>query len=86
MLKWVFERINGESDANRTPIGYLPTVDALDVTGLDVAASDLDTLLSVDRPGWQHAVPQIREHYATFGDRLPPQLAKSLDALERSLG
>lgn len=85
VLKWVFERVNGKSEADKTPIGYLPTNGALDVSDLEVSASDLDSLLSVDRQGWRDAVPQIREHYATFGDRLPQQLADSLDALERSL-
>ena len=85
VLKWVFERITGAADADKTPIGYLPTASALDLQGLDVAAGDMETLLSVDRQGWRDAVPQIREHYAAFGDRLPTQLAESLDALERSL-
>jgi phosphoenolpyruvate carboxykinase (GTP) len=85
VLKWVFERVNGGAKADETPIGYLPTVDALDVTGLNVSASDLDALLSVDRQGWRDAMPQIHEHYAAFGNRLPQQLTGSLDALERSL-
>lgn len=85
VLKWVFERVNGKSDADRTPIGYLPTVDALDITDLEVSASDLDTLLSVDRQGWRDAMPQIRAHYAALGDRLPQQLTDSLNSLERSL-
>lgn len=85
VLKWVFDRVNGIVEADKTPIGYLPTIDALDVTGLNVSTSDLDTLLSVDRQGWRDAVPQIRAHYAAFGDRLPQQLTDSLDALERSL-
>jgi phosphoenolpyruvate carboxykinase (GTP) len=85
VLKWVFERVTGGAKADKTPIGYLPTVDALDVTGLNVSASDLEVLLSVDRQGWRDAMPQIHEHYATFGNRLPQQLTGSLDALERSL-
>ena len=85
VLKWVFERISGTADADKTPIGYLPTAGAFDLQGLSIAAGDMETLLSVDRQGWLDAVPQIREHYAAFGDRLPHQLAESLDALERSL-
>ncbi len=85
VLKWVFERITGAAAAVKTPIGLLPTAGALDMQGLNVASSDMETLLSVDRQGWSDAVPQIREHYAAFGDRLPSQLADSLDALERSL-
>ncbi len=85
VLKWVFDRVSGAGKADRTPIGFLPTVDALDVSGLDIAESDLDALLSVDRNGWRDAISQIREHYSGFGDRLPHQLTGSLDALERSL-
>ena len=85
VLKWVFERVIGVGKADTTPIGFLPTIDALDVTGLDVSEGDLDALLSVDRNGWRAAIPEIREHYGAFGDRLPQQLSASLDALERSL-
>ena len=85
VLKWVFERLNGTATANKTAIGYLPTTDSLDTSGLDVKPTDLTELLSVDNPGWLEAVPQIRDHFAAFGDRLPSELATALDALESSL-
>ncbi len=67
------------------PIGYLPTADSLDTSGLDVKSTDLAELLSVDNPGWLEAVPQIRDHFATFGDRLPSELTTALNELESSL-
>ena len=85
MLKWVFERVDGDADAVDTAIGRLPTADALDTDGLDIADADLETLLSVDAEGWQRRVPQIREHYAQFGDRLPAQLQMAVDTLEARL-
>ena len=85
VLKWVFERLNGTATANKTAIGYLPTTDSLDTSGLDVKPTDLAELLSVDNPGWLEAVPQIRDHFATFGDRLPSELTTALNALESSL-
>ena len=85
VLKWVFERLNGTATANKTAIGYLPTTDSLDTSGLDVKPTDLAELLSVDNPGWLEAVPQIRDHFATFGDRLPNELATALNELESSL-
>ena len=85
VLKWAFERVIGTADAVKTPIGYLPTHEALDVTGLDISASDLDTLLSVDVGGWQAALPQIEAHFAQFGDRLPLELTLQLDALRARL-
>ena len=85
VLKWVFERINGQAKAEKTPIGYLPTHDSLDTNGVNVTNEDLKELLSVDANGWKEAVPQIREHYAAFGDRLPNALKASLDQLEGAL-
>ncbi len=85
VLKWVFERVSGQADAVETPIGLLPTPGALDTTGLDVSADDLATLLSVDTAGWQGAIPQIRAHFAQFGDRLPARLSLALDELESKL-
>ncbi len=85
VLKWVFERVDGGSEAVDTPIGRLPTAAALDTDGLDIDDADLTTLLTVDRAGWLAAVPQIREHYAQFGDKLPAQLQMAVDTLEARL-
>jgi phosphoenolpyruvate carboxykinase (GTP) len=85
VLKWVFERVNGTADAIDTPIGKLPTKDALDLDGLEIDDADLDTILSVDIDGWKSAIPQIREHYARFGDKLPAVLNVEVDSLEAKL-
>ena len=85
VLKWVFERLDGTADANKTAIGYLPDAESLDTTGLNVSPEELETLLSIDQAGWREAVPQIREHFVNFGDRLPAKLTASLDSLESAL-
>ena len=86
VLKWIFERLEGTATARRTAIGMLPTPDALDTSGLSVPADDLHALLDLDADGWRDAIPQIREHYGAFGDRLPGELVGALDALARDLG
>ena len=85
VLKWVFERVTGTADAVDTAIGYLPTEKDLDLNGLDVSATDLRDLLSVDAAGWTAALPQIREHFARFGEALPDELLIALDTLEANL-
>jgi len=85
VLKWVFERCEGTAKAVETPIGHLPTPDALYLDGLDLDAEDLKTLLEVDRDGWLHELPLIRDYYAKFGDRLPRQLAEWVDQVEEAL-
>ena len=85
VLKWVFERLNGTAEADKTAIGYLPNATSLDTSGIQINEADLQAITSVDVDGWREAVPQIRDHYAAFGDRLPIELATALDALESSL-
>ena len=85
VLKWVFERVDGTADAIDTPIGKLPTREALDTEGLEIDEADLSELLTVDREGWLSAIPQIREHFAQFGDELPVALNSAVDTLESSL-
>ena len=52
---------------------------------MQINEADLQAITSVDVDRWSEAVPQIRDHYAAFGDRLPIKLATALDALESSL-
>ena len=85
VLEWVFERVAGRGDAVETPIGFLPTRDALNLDGLDVSEADLDELLKVDNAEWKAEVPLIREHFASFGDRLPAKLDAAVNDLEARL-
>ena len=85
VLKWVFERVDGKSAARSTPIGLLPQPEAIDTATMEISNDDLTALLSVDVAGWSAAVPQIREHYAKFGDHIPAELSTALNNLERAL-
>ena len=85
VLKWVFERCDGKVHAADTAIGRLPLPADLDTKGLDISASDLAKLLSVDVEGWLAEVPRIKEHFAKFGDRLPEGLKREVNDLEQRL-
>ena len=85
VLKWIVERINGKSDAVETPIGFLPTQDAIDTAGLDVTQQQMDELLNVNKEEWLNEIESIREHYERFEDKLPDTLREELEALETRL-
>jgi phosphoenolpyruvate carboxykinase (GTP) len=85
VLAWIFKRVGGEAGARDTPIGAMPRPQDLDLRGLSLSAEAQSSLFSVDRSDWLAEVESIEEHYAAFGDRLPPELAEELDALERRL-
>jgi phosphoenolpyruvate carboxykinase (GTP) len=85
VLRWVFERCDGKVHATDTPIGRLPDPADVDTKGLDISATNLAKLLSVDVDGWLAEVPRIREHFAKFGDRLPEGLKREVADLEERL-
>ncbi|MFP5576843.1 MAG: phosphoenolpyruvate carboxykinase (GTP) [Acidimicrobiia bacterium] len=85
VLKWVLERLDGEADAVETPIGLVPTPEALDTEGLDIDAAVLDELLSVDAESWRQEIPLIEAHFDFIGERLPEALRARLENLEKKL-
>jgi phosphoenolpyruvate carboxykinase (GTP) len=85
VLKWIFERCDGTSEAVETPIGNLPTMDALDLSGLDMNEATIAELLRVEVDNWLKEIPSMREHYAKFGDQIPAELNKEIDELQTRL-
>ncbi len=85
VLEWVFNRVGDAAEAVETPIGYLPTMDSLDVSGVEVTPEDMAELLNVNVEEWRAEVPGIREYYAMFGERLPDALHAQVDELATRL-
>ncbi len=85
VLAWIFRRCEDEADAVETPVGLLPTAQALDTQGLEIDAAALEQLLAVDPQDWRQQLPQLQEHYARFGDRLPAALREQLERLAAGL-
>jgi phosphoenolpyruvate carboxykinase (GTP) len=87
VLAWIFGRLTGESAAEETAIGLVPPVGegGINTEGLDVSPEMMSQLLEVDHEGWAVQLPQMKEHYATFGDKLPAELAEQLSSLEQRL-
>jgi phosphoenolpyruvate carboxykinase (GTP) len=86
VLKWVVERLEGTGGGVETPIGYVPTADALDLSGLTVPAEDVEAAVRVDVDEWRAELPQVAEWFGKFGDKLPGVLWAELDALKARLG
>jgi phosphoenolpyruvate carboxykinase (GTP) len=87
VLAWIFRRCEGTAPAEESLIGLLPPLGqgGIDTDGLDVSREAMAELLAVDVAGWRAQLPQMHEHYAAFGDRLPAELRDQLDSLENRL-
>lgn len=86
VLKYIFERCDGEGKTVDTVIGKVPAADAIDTTGLNMSAADMSKALEVKAEDWKAEVELIEEHYARFGDRFPAELKAELEVLKKRLG
>ena len=85
VLKWIVERLDGRAEATDTPVGRVPSREALDLSGLDLSDEAIHTLLHVDAEVWTEEAGLIPEFFSIFGDRLPPALWRQHRALVQRL-
>jgi phosphoenolpyruvate carboxykinase (GTP) len=85
VIEWILARCRGEADAAKTPIGYVPTPDSLDLTHLDVSHEELGKLLAVDRADWYEETDTIATFFQRFGKRFPATMWQQLDGLRQRL-
>lgn len=74
VLKWIFERCEGETEALKSPIGFLPK--AFDAS---------KELFEVDQEAWRREVRELRDYFKLFGKQLPMPIREELDQLERRI-
>ena len=86
VLDWIIRRVEGEVSAEKTPIGWTPSADSLNLSGLPMDRADLDELLRVDVPAWRAELPGLTEHFQRFGSHLPSAMTDELKDLAKRLG
>ncbi len=86
VLEWIVKRIEGEVDAEESPIGNLPRACDLNTEGLDLDAATLAELFAVDQDGWQQEVADIDAFLAEYGDRVPAEIKAELETTRAKLG
>ncbi len=85
VLLWFLDRCEGKVAANDSEIGFLPNMEDIDVTDLDLSEDVLKALLAVDKEMWMEDVKDQEEYFAQFGDRLPAEIKKQLETLRANL-
>jgi phosphoenolpyruvate carboxykinase (GTP) len=85
VLKWIFERVEGNAEPVKTPIGYVPKIESIEDSNLHVSRDDIEELLSVNHDLWKAEIPVIKEHFNKFGEKLPETLWEELKSLENRL-
>jgi phosphoenolpyruvate carboxykinase (GTP) len=82
VLKWIFDRTEGVESYTNIAFGRIPTKEALDLSGLQIADATLNELFHVTGEQVQNEVNEIRSYYEKFGTHIPAELLAEAKALE----
>ncbi|MGB9402972.1 MAG: phosphoenolpyruvate carboxykinase (GTP) [Candidatus Acidiferrales bacterium] len=85
VLKWMLDRIEGHAKATETSIGCVPAPGSLMLDGLNLSSAVIDELLRVDPADWSAEAEATSAFFAKFGERLPAEIRREQEALERHL-
>ncbi|NDY95571.1 phosphoenolpyruvate carboxykinase (GTP) [Wenzhouxiangella limi] len=85
VLEWILARCRGEGSVVETPVGYLPELEAIDLTGLE-ERPDMATLLDFDADGWRKELTEMAAFFQDFEPRVPAELHRQLARASAALG
>ena len=85
VLEWVLDRCNKKKEALKTPIGFIPNLSDLDMTGLHLRSGALEKLLEIDNKAWLEELKSIKGFFKQFDKGLPAELWQEYEALEERL-
>ena len=86
VLRWIIDRCEGRSGATETAIGYLPSPGDIDISGLDLEPSTMESLLNLDKEKWRQEMQEIGKYLEAYGSRLPQELLEQQRAVLKDLG
>lgn len=84
-LKWMCESLEGKSQGQETPIGFVPSPKDIDLIGLDISTEDMQTLLNVDKQAWVTELDEIEEFMNKFEDKLPERMKAQFEKQKKRL-
>ena len=87
VLEWIFKRVEHEDGiAIETPIGYVPTPESFDLSGLDIPVKNMEELLSVDPKFFLAETEEIKNYFdENVNDSMPKEIYNQLEKLEERL-
>src|ERR1043166_3495503 len=86
VLKWVIDRCQGQGDAVKSPIGWLPGIHDLDLDELSIDHKCVDELLEIDHEQWEKELAEHKKFFDSLGGVVPEELQKQRELVAERLG
>jgi len=85
VLKWIIDRCEGSGGGIKAPVGWLPGIHDLDLTGLSIDQKCVDELLEIDHEQWMKELDAHQKFYDSLGGVVPPELQKQREQVAERL-
>ncbi len=85
VLKWIVQKIHGESNAVESPIGWMPHYNDIDWSGSDFTKQQFDQIMHIDREQWKEELLSHAQLFERMYDRLPKEFIFMRELLLSSL-
>ena len=86
VLEWILKRIeNPQTPADTTFLGFLPTFESLNWTGLNFSKSDFEAVTELVKTEWQTELAQREEWFKTLSPKFPTALQDIHQKMKESL-
>jgi len=85
VLEWIINRCRHKVDAERTPIGYLPYIKDIDMTGLKLPKGTMKKLFEINKSEWLAELESQKRFFETFGKTLPKEILEEHKNLEKRI-
>ena len=85
MLIWMLDRSEGNVDATRTPLGYVPKYEDVNMHGLDFPRDQWEKLFDIDKKEWKQELALQKKFLDKFGTNLPREIREEYAAFKQRL-
>jgi phosphoenolpyruvate carboxykinase (GTP) len=85
ILEWIVDRCDDKIDAVKSPIGFMPKLENIDLTGLALPSGTLEKLFRLDKKSWSDDLDGIKEFFKQFKKDLPDELWQEYEALKERI-
>ncbi|MCB9285451.1 MAG: phosphoenolpyruvate carboxykinase (GTP) [Lewinellaceae bacterium] len=85
VLKWIIQRVKGQTAAVESPIGWMPRYEDMDWTGLDFSREEFEKIMTIDSEAWKQEVSSHEELFAQLFDKLPKEFPYMRELMRSAL-
>jgi phosphoenolpyruvate carboxykinase (GTP) len=85
VLKWMIDRLEGQSNGQEHLFGISPAYEDLNWTGLEFTREQFQTVTSIDKAAWQKELQLHDELFQQLAYHLPRELTETKAQIERRL-